>query len=125
MVTIEKTTPGNVRYRALGTSLTKGEQADVTDAEAEWLCDERGECERVDEDGGEENSDEGEDDDLTRLDGVGDATADGLREAGLETFDGIAEADAADVADEVEQLSEDDVVALQDQLAGNPAPVED
>lgn len=53
MVTVEKTEPGSVTYRALGRSFVSGDQAEVPEEVAAWLCDDRGEFERVSSGGGE------------------------------------------------------------------------
>ena len=121
MVTIQKTTPGSVRYRALGTSLGKGDTADVSESHAAWLCDERGECERVD---GEEDSDEvdeseadGEDadadDDLTDIDEVNEEMADDMRELGFEVPSDVRAADIDDLT-EIPGVGEKTAKALSD-----------
>ncbi|ELZ17877.1 poly(R)-hydroxyalkanoic acid synthase subunit PhaC [Haloterrigena salina JCM 13891] len=54
----------------------------------------------TDEDVDAESAIESETDDLTALDGVGQAYADTLAEAGIETFDELADADVAELATE-------------------------
>lgn len=75
---------------------------------AEATADEHAELDRVsgDESGGSGGEDTPSDGSLTDLDGVGDATADKLREAGYETLKDVHLADAEALA-EVDGISAD------------------
>lgn len=97
MPTVRKTSGGRVYYRAVGREFAAGETADVDDDTAAYLCDERGEFERV------ENGES--EDDLEAFDGVGPQTADALREAGYDTPDDVRNADAGELTD-VDGVSE-------------------
>jgi len=50
MPTVEKTSGGTVRIRDIG-EFAPGDRADVSTADAQYLCDERGDFERIEADG--------------------------------------------------------------------------
>jgi hypothetical protein len=62
MPVVEKTSGGTVRVRGIG-EFEPGDRADVSTADAQYLCDERGDFERVDEEvadaGGEVREEDG------------------------------------------------------------------
>ena len=119
MVTIEKTGPGNVTYRALGEQVSPGDRIDVSEAAATYYCDERNEFERVegdsDADSAEDSdSDEAGGDDPSALEGVGEAKADTLREAGYETTADLADASAEELA-AIDGISDDLAASVHEQ----------
>lgn len=109
MVTVEKTSGGLYHSRSVGL-LTVGDRVDVSDDLAVYLCDDRDDFERVIDETGEKEEDASPLS-LTDLDGVGESTAETLRDAGftahnvgsasvddLVTVDGVGEALAADLS---------------------------
>lgn len=102
----------------------QGETFEPTDAELRAFGDAIAETDgdSASESGGSggENGAAGtsENSDLVELSGVGDTTADKLRDAGYGSFAALREADATTVADDVDGLSETDVEDLQRQLGG-------
>lgn len=109
MVEIEKTAGGRVSYRALQCQLSSGDRVDVSEGIAATLCDERGTFKRVSSaasSGGlsDSTTDTGTDAAFTELDGVGEATADALRDAGYESITDVRKTDPSTLAADVDGI---------------------
>jgi len=81
MPTVEKVSGGRVYVREAGRKFDRGDRADVSEATAAYLCEERGDFERVDataatEDGGNDDAATAEPELTDESDGSGDVTDD-------------------------------------------------
>jgi len=104
MPTVEKVSPGRVYVRRVGQEFALGDRAEVSDADAAYLCDERGDFERVDvngessedvpEDASSEDIPEDEDEDADVSSGDTESEA----EAGAGEHEDGNEEQAADLA---------------------------
>jgi hypothetical protein len=56
MPTVEKTVGGRVHIRDVGETFTIGDRAEVSEAQAAYLCEERGDFKRVDDAADDENT---------------------------------------------------------------------
>jgi predicted NBD/HSP70 family sugar kinase len=94
MPVVEKVRGGTVRVRGIG-KFSVGDRADVSTADAGYLCDERGDFERVAEDAGDgDEADEG----------LADLTYDELMERAREQdIDGRSQMDKADLVDALQE----------------------
>lgn len=109
MVEIEKTAGGRVSYRALQCQLSAGDRVDVSDGVAATLCDKRDTFKRISSASGglsDSMADAETDASFTDLSGVGEATADALREAGYESVEAVRDADPDALAAEVDGIGE-------------------
>lgn len=96
--TIRLTEDGPVRYRGGGISCDRGETVGTNADHAEYLADTFDYFEVVDG-GDEDTSDDEGTQSLTELSGVGDATAESLRDAGYDTVDAVRSASVEDLVD--------------------------
>lgn len=97
--TIRLTDGGPARYRGGGISCDRGETVETNADHAAYLADTFDHFEIVEEgNDGSSDDDEGTQS-LTELSGVGDATAESLRDAGYDAVDDVRSASVEDLVD--------------------------